>query len=100
MTAIGRGRPRTVMILVAALTILASLLALPIGSSQAATSNLVPNQSVERSAGSKPAYWLQIAAGANARTFRYLHGGAADGRRFVRTMMTARRSGYAGWGSG
>ncbi len=80
--------------LVLALT--AALLS-PSAASQSAVTNSVPNPSVERSAGAKPGSWLQIASGSNARSFRYLYGGAADGRRFVRTKVTARRTGYAGW---
>lgn len=69
----------------------------PLAGARAASVNQVPNPSLERRAGAKPHGWQQIASGSNARTFRHLYGGAADGKRFVRTTVTKRRSGYAGW---
>ncbi len=92
-----RRRGRIVTTIAVSLACVAALV-VPGLTARAASSNLVANPSVERAAGVKPAGWLQIASGSNARQFRYLYSGAADGRRFVRTTVSARRTGYAGWG--
>lgn len=91
-----RRRGRIVTATAVSLACVAALV-VPGLAARAAASNLVVNPSAERAAGIKPAGWLQIARGSNARQFRYLYNGAADGRRFVRTVVSSRRTGYAGW---
>lgn len=71
---------------------------LPATGAQAATArNLAPNPSVETRSGSRPASWVQVTAGSNRRTFAHRSGGAHAGRRYVRTTVTQRTSGVAGW---
>jgi hypothetical protein len=70
---------------------------IPLGPAQAATRNLVANPSVEKRAGARPAGWLKVASGSNTRSFKYVTGAAPSGRRFVRTQISRRSTGYAGW---
>ncbi|MFZ0160120.1 MAG: hypothetical protein WAL50_13925, partial [Kineosporiaceae bacterium] len=87
---------------IAAIGILTAALSLgalaPLSPAGAATArNLVPNGSVELRSGAKPTSWLQVTAGSNTRTFAHVRGGAKSGRYFVRTTITKRSSGHAGW---
>ncbi len=92
-----RSRTRQVAVGLAGAAVLAGAL-VPVTMAQAATArNLVPNSSVEQRSGSKPTSWLQIASGSNDRKFAHVRGGAKSGRYFVRTSITKRSSGYAGW---
>lgn len=83
--------------LVVGAALVAAAVVAPGGSAQAASSNLVPNASVERSAGSRPTGWSPVATGSSVRSLRHLTNGAASGRRFVRTSVTSWTSGSAGW---
>ncbi|MBK8078422.1 MAG: polysaccharide deacetylase family protein [Kineosporiaceae bacterium] len=71
---------------------------LPSTAAQAATvRNLAPNPSVETRSGTRPSSWVQVTSGSNRRVFTYRSGGAHAGRRYVRTTVTQRTSGVAGW---
>ncbi len=66
---------------------------------EAATApNLAPNASVEKAARSGPVSWIKVGEGVNKRRYSYVKSkAAANGKRFVRTTVTSRKSGAAGW---
>ena len=76
------------------------LLALHFKFAQAASTNLISNQSVETvnsSNSSLPLDWNQGSYGQNTTTFSYLNGGAEDGSRSLNINITAYTDGVMKW---